>query len=251
MPIGTYQCPACGARINYTVELGNHGIQVVTCPRCHAEEEIEFSSLPERLQLTVSELEENNGRFKQDMTDSFDDGDKEHDEVGKTIDKVETAFQAAKNVLSIFDDKLDIDTDINVIAEEYAPREEPDKAKPRVESAPAVRRDAVKEGTFTRKARQWAQNKASNYAKSKLAQKWGASESEADEIIAIAASIRDASDAGGYQRIAKFMHDNPEFVVNRVAENADTKLARQLMEMIDSGAFAKVVDAALSDIDNA
>lgn len=138
MPIGTYQCPACGARINYAVELGNHDIQVVTCPRCHAEEEIEFSSLPERLRMTVSELEENNGRFKQDMTDSFDDADKEHDEVEKTIDKVETAFQAAKNVLSIFDDKLDIDTDINVIAEEYAPREESaSKPKLRIESTPA------------------------------------------------------------------------------------------------------------------
>lgn len=249
MPINTYQCPSCGARVNYAVELGNHDSQRVECPRCHAEEDIDFASLPERLQLTIAELEESNDKFSQDMTSSLDgDDDSGHDEVERTIDKVENAFRAAKNELSIFDRKLDIDTDINAIAEQYAPREAATSAATTKRNDPRPAVNNHQDHSFSGKAKRWLRDKATNYAKSKLASDWDADEQEVEEIIAIAATLQDKSDEMGYRKLSDFVQDHPEYVEDVLASLADLGLGRQLVDMLSRGNFSTLMNTAIEDI---
>lgn len=236
MPINTFTCENCGARNNYVVETSENGEQEVKCSRCEAVTTISYNELPERLRETISELEANNRAFENDM--AINDSSSETDTVEETIQKVDNAFASAKQVMQAFDDKLMINTDINAIAEQYAPSENVTR------SASGSTATKTNDGSFKSRIRGAAAQKAREYARKRIKNDWDATDGEVDEIFELADQLIDTCNTNGLT-IQDLITDYHDDLVRIVRQRTDTELANTLVQMMESDSFAALMNLAM------
>lgn len=238
MPINTFTCENCGARNNYVVETGENGEQEVKCSRCETVATISYDELPERLRETIAELETNDRAFKSDM--AINDSSSDTDTVEETIKKVDSAFASAKQVMQAFDDKLMINTDINAIAEQYAPSETVTSSP----SRPTASGGKSDNGSFKSRIRGAAAQKAREYARKRIKSDWDATDKEVDEIFDLADQLIDTCNSNGLT-IQDLITDYHDDLVRIVRQRTDTELASTLVQMMESDSFAALMNLAM------
>lgn len=241
MPINTLTCPSCGARTNYTVELDENNEQSVTCIRCGESFNVDYDDLPERLQETITELAESDSQFASDM-DEYAAALNGIDTVEETIQQVDNAFAKVKQEMSSFNKTLQFDEDTNALIEQYTSLDSANAQDPRLQT----KSQSGKNQNWKDKVKQAASNKAQAYARQKIADKFGATEEELDDIFAIAGALQSRANSSEMS-ISQFIKNNPGEVTQLIAENAFTEdLAPQLIKMMGSGSFTTIMDIATS-----
>ena len=147
MPINTIKCPHCGARVNHTVKLSRElepvCNDVLKCPRCKEEFHVQREDIAPRTLSDTKELAE----FTEKMEKTDSDFERFVADVGKedtveeALSKADEVFAAARGAL----DEISLENTANTIdAEELLT----------TFSVPDVK--------------QFAMNKANNYAQQKL-----------------------------------------------------------------------------------
>lgn len=249
MPINTFTCKNCGARVNYTIQVNNDGEQEIECVRCHEKTVISYDDLPERLKETIVELDESNDKFLEDMN-SYGADLEGVDTVEETINKVDAAFEEAKKEMNAFDSQLQINTDINAIAEQYAPSDDLFDVSNRQSNSSSTKKNknsynnsfsSIKEQT-----KEKLRDKTRSYAKKVLADRWNASEEEIADIFEIADTIKIMSDSY-HMNVQDFVREYPDDAVKIITQKAKEKDIIPILEnMMETNGFEKLLDVALT-----
>lgn len=117
MPLNSLVCPACGAHVNYAVDI-DADVQTITCRRCKAAIPVAQADLDPVIRETVANLRELRAQEAAQQAE-YDRASNDDDAVDAAIDRAQGAFAEAKERLGGLAEEISELTDTMAIVDEF------------------------------------------------------------------------------------------------------------------------------------